>query len=407
MFPKAVSFVKNLGPGLLFAGAAVGVSHLVQSTRAGADYGLGLLWAVLLANFFKYPFFQYGPRYALATGESLLEGYRKMGKWVLVVYIVITFATMFTIQTAVTIVTANIAGHLFGLTDNLAVWSGVITLVCILILTVGKYAFLDKIMKVIILTLTICTLLAVAFAFQKTHSIHWAQAFPTETTGIVFLIAFMGWMPAPLDISVWQSLWVLEKKKSNASFDQKSGLRDFNFGLIGAVVLAILFLLLGALVMYGRPIGFSDNASTFTSQLLSLYTETLGSGAAIVVAIAAFTTMFSTTITTLDASPRSMNRAVEIISGKKNSKGYFLWIGILATGTLVIFFFYISEMGTLVKFATITSFLTAPFYALMNFRLVTGKHMPVADRPGKWLRLLSWSGLFFLVSFSIWYLSIL
>ena len=26
---------KSLGPGLLFAGAAVGVSHLVQSTRAG------------------------------------------------------------------------------------------------------------------------------------------------------------------------------------------------------------------------------------------------------------------------------------------------------------------------------------------------------------------------------------
>ena len=34
---------KTLGPGLLMAGAAVGVSHLVQSTRAGAVYGFGLL----------------------------------------------------------------------------------------------------------------------------------------------------------------------------------------------------------------------------------------------------------------------------------------------------------------------------------------------------------------------------
>jgi len=35
-----IKIIKKLGPGLLFAGAAIGVSHLVQSTRAGADFGL-------------------------------------------------------------------------------------------------------------------------------------------------------------------------------------------------------------------------------------------------------------------------------------------------------------------------------------------------------------------------------
>ena len=45
--------IKQLGPGLLFAGAAIGVSHLVQSTRAGADYGWGLLWVLIMANLFK------------------------------------------------------------------------------------------------------------------------------------------------------------------------------------------------------------------------------------------------------------------------------------------------------------------------------------------------------------------
>ena len=36
--------IQKLGPGLLFAGAAIGVSHLVQSTRSGADFGFGLIW---------------------------------------------------------------------------------------------------------------------------------------------------------------------------------------------------------------------------------------------------------------------------------------------------------------------------------------------------------------------------
>ena len=83
---KPTSIFKSLGPGLLFAGAAIGVSHLVQSTRAGADFGFGLLWALLLVNICKYPFFQFGPRYAAATGETLLDGYRKLGTGVLIFY---------------------------------------------------------------------------------------------------------------------------------------------------------------------------------------------------------------------------------------------------------------------------------------------------------------------------------
>jgi Mn2+/Fe2+ NRAMP family transporter len=60
------------------AAAAIGVSHLVQSTRAGAEFGFALVWAVVLANIFKYPFLEFGPRYALATGKNMIEGYAKM-----------------------------------------------------------------------------------------------------------------------------------------------------------------------------------------------------------------------------------------------------------------------------------------------------------------------------------------
>ena len=106
--------LKKLGPGLLFAGAAIGVSHLVYSTRAGADYGWSLIWAFILINLFKYPFFEYGPRYAVATGETLLDGYAKIGKIYLWGYAFLNIANMFTIQAAVTIVTAGLAAHFFG-----------------------------------------------------------------------------------------------------------------------------------------------------------------------------------------------------------------------------------------------------------------------------------------------------
>ncbi|WP_435255070.1 Nramp family divalent metal transporter [Tenacibaculum sp. A30] len=163
------SLLSLLGPGLLFAGAAIGVSHLVQSTRAGADFGFGLLWALLLVHIFKYPFFQFGPRYAAATGETLLDGYKKLGKGVLISYYILNFATIFTIQAAVTIVTASLAANLFGFSHDLVAWSLAIMLVSILFLGVGKYTFLDNLMKYIIAILTVSTIVAVAIALFKTE----------------------------------------------------------------------------------------------------------------------------------------------------------------------------------------------------------------------------------------------
>ena len=412
------SFLKKLGPGLLFAGAAIGVSHLVQSTRAGADFGLGLLWALLLVNLFKYPFFQFGPRYAAATGESLLEGYYKLGKGILIAYFILSIATMFPIQTAVTIVTAGLANSLFGdvsilnfgieTISSVEIWTIIILLICLFILFLGKYRTLDKLIKVIIITLTISTLLAVSFAYTEfTLPLSIVQIFPENATEIAFLIAFMGWMPAPLDISVWHSIWAVEKKKDEGLFTPKEALLDFNVGYIGAILLGIAFVCLGYFVMFQSGETFSNKAAIFSNQLINLYTNSLGNWAYIIIGIAGFTTMFSTTITTLDASPRAMAKSLNLLTNKDYKNGYLLWILLLTLGTIFIFFALASEMGLLVKIATILSFITAPFYAIINYVLITSKHTPEEWRPNSKIRVLSWAGIIFLLGFSIWYLTIL
>ena len=282
---------KKLGPGLLFAGAAIGVSHLVQSTRAGADFGFGLLWALILINIIKYPFFQFGPRYAAATGESLLEGYYKLHKSVLIAYILITFASMFTIQTAVTIVTAGIASSLFG-GSSLIYWTTIIIGICAIILLLGKYKVLDSLMKVIIIFLTISTLVAVAMAINPETTKNFTQIIPDDSLSITFLIAFMGWMPAPLDISVWHSVWTVEKKKINPTITQKQSKFDFNVGYVTTTILAIGFLALGALVMFDSGEKFSLKGGEFANQLINMYSSNLGNGAKIIIGFAALTTMF-------------------------------------------------------------------------------------------------------------------
>ena len=400
--------LSKLGPGLLFAGAAIGVSHLVQSTRAGADFGWGFIWALILVNLFKYPFFQYGPRFTVATNTSLLDGYYKLGKGYLRAYFVLNIATMFTIQTAVTIVTAGLASQIFGVSDNLVYWSVAITLICTVILWIGKYATLDRIVKWVILTLTITTIIAVGLAsIKNTTPLSLVQIFPAETN-LLFLIAFMGWMPAPMDISIWHSLWTIEKNKELSSkVTMKESLFDFNVGYWVTLILGACFMGLGVFVMFGTGTEFSSQGGVFASQLINLYTSTLGTGVYFLIAIAALTTMFSTTITTLDASPRAMNKTIELLYPKRKRSDYKLWLLILAGGTISIFIFLLSEMGLLIRIATVLSFITAPFYAFLNFKLVRSDQMPKKDTPGKGLQILSVLGLLFLTSFAVGYLLIL
>lgn len=399
------SWIKKLGPGLLFAGAAIGVSHLVQSTRAGADFGFGLIWALVLIHIIKYPFFQFGPRYATATGESLLDGYKKLGKSVLAAYFVLNLATMFTIQAAVTVVTAGLAANLFGVTNNPIVWSVIITVICFLLLIIGRYKLLDTLMKLIIVVLSISTITALFLAIINSETTYnFSQIIPKGSIEIGFLIAFLGWMPAPLDVSVWQSLWAIEKQKDkNSKFETKQSIFDFNIGYISTLILGVFFVSLGAIVMFNSGETFSNSAFKFSEQLINLYTSSLGAKASVFIAIAAFTTMFSTTLTTLDASPRAMTKTFDLLTHKSYKNSYWFWISFLAIGTISILLFFMSEMGLLIKIATILSFLTAPFFAIINFKLISGKHTPKEHRPSTGLKVLSWIGILFLIGFSIWF----
>ena len=402
-----ISFIKKLGPGLLFAGAAIGVSHLVQSTKSGAEFGFGLLWALILCNFFKYPFFFFGTKYTHATSETLLDGYLKIHKGVLIIYLILSVVTIFTIQAAVTIVTAGLAMELFGITENITYWAIIIVVFSVLLLIIGKYKLLDNLMKFIILILGISTVIALLSAsFNSDSILNFRQIIPNDIEGVIFLAAFMGWMPAPLDISIWQSIWTREKMKIDKKIDFNTVKFDFNVGYLTTFFLGLCFVGLGAYVMYQSGEKFSDSGGVFASQLINLYTSNLGENMMIFIAIAAFTTMFSTTITCLDASPRAMSKTLDLLKFNRLND-YNSWIVILSIGTILIFIFFMSEMGGLVKIATVLSFITAPLYAIINYILVSSHLMPKKYRLSKWMKVYSISGIIFLLFFSIWYITLI
>ncbi len=397
MFKKIRNKLSLLGPSLLWASAAIGVSHIVQSTRAGATYGYALIIAVILANIFKYPFFEFATRYTVVKNETVLDGYKKIGKWAIYLYIALTISTMFTIQAGVTLVTAAILENWLDL--GIFFSSLVILSVCIMVIYFVKGNFFVRFVKFLILILILSTVasalltgnvdIEISKEFQKPEILSYI--------GISFVIALIGWMPSPIDLSAWSSIWIMERRERNLNFSIKDNSFDFNFSYIVTTILAVIFLILGANVFYGSGTEFASSGSSFVNQLAELYSS-LGTGAKNLILLSAFSAMFSTTITCLDAFPKVLTKCSELVF-IRGSKNLFLFI--VALGTLLTIFYFSNEMRRLVDIATILSFLTSPFLAYLNYRLIYKTDFPKDSRPHYFIKVLSLVGMFFLITFSI------
>lgn len=410
------NFLRTLGPGLLFASTAIGVSHLVQSTRAGSEYGFTLLWAIVAANVLKFPFFEYGSRYASATGESLIDGYRKMGRAYLWAYALITASTMFFVTAAVGAVTAGFMHQLFGLEGliDVKVTTLILFIICLLILYFGRYKALDRLIKVIGTVLLVSTLIAVISTLwrgpvQNEFKFFDVGVFDISSPAFPFLIALMGWMPTAVDLSAWNSLWTIARQKeSGYKASLKDTLREFNFGYWLSAVLSPCFMILGAYLVFGTGKSLPSGSAAFAGSIIQLYTESIGDWSQLIIGAAAFSIMFGTSIGVFDGYARSANRVFTLLQKKSDSKitsrsqSYRWVLVIVGFGALLIIFQFGNSLRALVDLATAISFVVAPFIAIANFRLVLG--LKSEARPPRAMRLLSYLGIAFLSGFSLIYL---
>lgn len=425
------SFWTAFGPGLLFAGAAVGVSHLVQSTRAGASFGLSMLIIVILANIIKFPGFRFGPQYAAATGHSLIDGYRRQGRWTLALFTLLTAGTMFIVIAVVTLVTAGVGIAVFGLEPLLdatvgaaagpAVVSALIMILAAVLLAGGGYVWLDRFIKIVMPVLTICTLAAMFMALGRIDW-SWSALVPGpavfDLAGIAFCVALIGWMPAPVDISVWSSLWAVARAKHQPRKPApRDVLLDFDIGYGATMLLALAFVLLGTGMMFGQGLAFENNPAKFSAQVVDLYTTTLGGWSGPIIGAAAFLVMLSTSVTVIDGFPRVIAALVvqlrlafapQAASASVPLEGdrhvYRISFAILCAGALAILFWGMSSFTALVDLATTLSFLTAPLLAFFNHRAVHAPEVPRDQQPGAGMTAFSWVSIVLQAAFALYFL---
>jgi Mn2+/Fe2+ NRAMP family transporter len=400
-----------LGPGILYAAAAIGVSHLVQATRAGADYGLGLMFIVLFACAIKYPSLRFGGDYTAATGESLILNYKRQGWWLFCIYAIAELFSMVFIIAAVSLFTLGLLKVVLGFDVSNVLGVSVLLSVAIILLLTGKYHLLEGTTKYLVIILVVMVFVATILVIPQ---VEWSlEAFippKFNEASIIYLIALIGFMPSPANGSVMQSLWTCARAEADGYLPKREDSRlDFNVGYSISVILGLCFLLLGAGVMHSKGVIVEESNGGFSSQLIQLFTETIGGWSFYLISIVAVIIMLSTLLAVVDGMARIFGGLVYAAKGDNKyrplkQKSYTISMILICCAAVLVISTMMKSFSTFIDMVAIVLFVISPIVAFMSHRAVTGTSMPEEAKPGGILRAWSLISFFLLLILTLLYL---
>jgi Mn2+/Fe2+ NRAMP family transporter len=404
---RTVSFFGRLGPGLLLAATSIGASHLVMSPRAGWLFGFQLLWLVPLTHLFKYHAFEFGPRYAAATGESLIAGYARMPGpkgWALWILLLGTVAQGIGVLAAVVGIAAAVLSTFIGHAPFASFYIVLVIGTVLLFLVLGGYGWLDFLNKVMMTVLFLATI-AVFIPASPGPAEFRHFVIPSVPAGSIAVIAgILGWMPTGIDVSIWHSLWTLEKHRDLNSVETfgrrweifRMSLIDMRVGYILSFVVASVFLLLAGVYLHGT----SDkiDGAEFARSLAKIYTDNIGYWMYFVFMVAAFSAMYSTVYAVMDGFSRSFAETASTLFPKIRAKWRMklYWIFALFTAAfaiLILVAFKGKNPVALVLDVALLSLCIAPLYYGLNYYCVTRLIKDERFRPKISARLVALAGI--------------
>ena len=401
----------RLGPGMMLAAVAIGVSHLVQSTRAGADFGLSFIWLITLIVVLKYPAFRFAVDYASATGESLVKGYARHGRIALAWLGVAFFVDMFIASAAVSLVTAGLFISIFDLPFAGPQVAVALTIVSAILLLNGKYQKAERIVRVLVVLFSILSVLAMILALPLLGSDGrdiFAEVTPDRALA-VFVIAVAGWMPMPMTGAIFQSMWICERRRANPDeFGRRQAMLDLNVGYGLALVLAICFVVLGTAVLFQTDRVVPHSAGAFASELLAIFTSVIGNWSYPIIATAAVAVMWSTLLALLDALPRVTDELVGIFAARAADapSRYTAFLVLQVLGVSLLLLFLMQGFTAYIDFATSTAFIAAPALAYYNFRALTSEGIAAEYRPAPALVAWNWISIAALAAFALGFVAL-
>jgi len=293
--------LKRLGPGFVYALTVLGTGDLVSNSAAGAGYGYSLIWAVALTLVFRFVWINVSAKYVLVTGESLIQGYARLGRWVVWLILVgVLINGHINIMTQL-VMTGSAANVLFHLPTpwSATIWSLSFILVAFTMAFWGGYRTIEIFCKILIAIMG--GSLVVVAIISKPDPIGIAQGMfvPSlpQSDGLyssLFIVMALIGTGAGSTTNLTYAYFIHAKGWRNISFLKQQRL-DLIFGVFCMFIMGALLQVAAAATVHPLGIRLED-----ANDLVKIFSEVQGTVGTIIFGLglwgASFSTMVGVTI---------------------------------------------------------------------------------------------------------------
>jgi Mn2+/Fe2+ NRAMP family transporter len=313
-------FAGQLGPGLIWAMVAIGQTHVILATYTGARFGFSLLWVILLAHLFTYPVFEYGPRYAVATGGSLIDAYMRLPglrvPMMLFFGLLLTTIPFIVVASLLSVTASVLAAGLPQVSFNQ--WCVIVTVFTAALVFAGRYRGLEIICIAMSGLLVLATVVAFCFELPDPGQVVSGALTPVIPAGsLVTLVALMR-MPTDPAASIMHSVWAVKKRdewirEGGLESGLEKSLLDLRIGFGFSLLVALIFVSLGAVVLHPR--GVDLEGVDLAVKLSQVYTETVGAWTFPLFIGVAFVAIWGSYYANADGLPRMVEQLWTSVRG--------------------------------------------------------------------------------------------
>ncbi|WP_245799164.1 Nramp family divalent metal transporter [Virgibacillus siamensis] len=373
-----------VGPGLVVAAAGVGAGDLVASLVVGADFGLVLIWAVILGALIKYVLNEGVGRWYLATGQTILQGWRFLGRWVSGYYVlyVVLFGLIY--GSAVTSACALFMSAMFPV---LPIWGWAIVhaIVGLTVGWFGRYGKFERIMQVLVVVMFITVVGSAMLVFPSIGDLagglipRMPEGSFLQTLGLISGVGGAASIP-------YYCYWIREKGWHGGLWVSVMRL-DSAVAYIITAIFCFSLIIVANEFLHGSGLTLSGTEGLVT--MADVYGERFGTVATWLLLIGFWSASFTSLLSAWNGLPYIFADFVQLLKNKdKNSnrvitekdpafRAYLLWITFPS-----MLFLFVDDPILLVFIGLAFSATILPFLALTLMLLLNSKKVAMKYRNG-------------------------
>ena len=371
---------KIIGPGIVVAGTGVGAADMVATLVAGSRYGYLLLWAVIVGVILKIVLVEGAGRYSLATGYTMFEGWRRLGRWTTFYFAPYIVIWGFVYGASAMSSTALPLAALFPQVP-LKVFAIVTGIVGFLLVWFNRYAIVEKVTAALVgvMFITIVALAAIATPNIPAMLNGLIPRLPDDPNGVMYTLALAGGVGGTITLAAY-GYWLREKGWYTPKWMKVMRI-DNTMAYVVTGIFVVSMMIVGAEVVSAAGVKLSAGDKgllDLTTVLEARYGVVVGKAFLIGFFAAAFSSVIGVWngVSLMFADFMGRMRGLEeghpdTRVGGKYFKWYLLWL----TFPPMMLLFLDQPFGLIIAYGVLGS-LFMPFMAIANLGLLNGRHIP-------------------------------